>query len=77
MVTGPKQPEGQPGAAEREGVSRRKLLMFTGAASLTAALAAACSGNSRSKKSTERAEPGLIGPLATPSSSETTKPPLT
>lgn len=45
MVTGPKQPEGQPGAAERGGVSRRKLLMFTGAASLTAALAAACSGN--------------------------------
>ena len=45
MVTGPKQPEGQPGAAEREGASRRKLLMFTGAASLAAALAAACSGN--------------------------------
>lgn len=76
MVTGPKQPEGQPGAAERGGVSRRKLLRFTGVAGLTAALAAACSGNSRSKKSTERAEPGLIGPLATPSSSETTKPPF-
>jgi hypothetical protein len=45
MVTGPKQPEGQPGAAERGGVSRRKLLMFTGATSLTAALAAACSGD--------------------------------
>lgn len=51
MVTGPKQPEGQLGAPERGGFSRRKLLILTGATGLAATLVAACSGNNHPKES--------------------------
>ena len=50
MVKGPKQPEGQLGVVERGGVSRRKLLILTGATGLAATLAAACSGDDYPKK---------------------------
>lgn len=50
MVKGPKQPESQLGVVERGGVSRRKLLILTGATGLAATLAAACSGDDYPKK---------------------------
>ncbi len=71
MVTGPKQPEGQLGAVERGGVSRRNLVIFTGAAGLTAALVAACSGNNYPE---EPASPSTANIPMQPKPAETTKP---
>lgn len=80
MVTGPKQPEGQPGAAERGGVSRRKLIL-AGATGLAATLIAACSNDDYPKK--EPADPSTANMptepadarLTPPSTSETTSTP--